>query len=86
MLGLLGMVFLTAELKLTVIETVQECIDAYLQLSEDVFKVDQVLEKVPLGDDQCRFNYVDLETAIKGVIKERLDFEDVPISASTLRR
>ncbi len=86
MLGLLGMVFLTAELKLTVIETVQECIDAYLQLSEDVFKVDQVLEKVPLDDDQCRFNYVDLETAIKGVIKERLDFEDVPISASTLRR
>jgi len=46
--------------------------------------VDQVLGGViPTGDDQCRFNHLALETAIKRLIKERLDSEDIKMSAMT---
>lgn len=49
-----------------------------------MFKVDQVLLGIiPAGDDQCRFNYLALETAIKKVIKERLGYADFKMSATT---
>jgi hypothetical protein len=49
-----------------------------LKLSKDVFKLDKVIAGViPYGDDTCRFDYKDLENAIKGLIKSRLGSEDV---------
>ena len=49
-----------------------------------MFKVDQVLAShIPTDDNQCRFNYLDLETAIKKVVKDHLGSEDVAMSATT---
>lgn len=36
-----------------------------------------------MGDDECRFNYADLEKAIKRTIKNRMGSEDVSMSATT---
>jgi len=59
---------------------VQECIDTYLEMSKKVFKVDKVfLGKIPVGDHKCRFDYADLETAIKEIIKKRVGDEDCPM-------
>lgn len=67
-------------------QSVQECIDAYMELSQDVFKLDNVLlGVVPVGDNQCRFDYKNLEIAIKKIIAKRLDSEDVLMSAETKR-
>src|SRR5579871_4847572 len=53
-------------------------------MSERVFKVDKVfLGNVPLGDHKCRFNYADLEEAIKEIIKKRVGSEDCSMSAMT---
>jgi Patatin-like phospholipase len=61
---------------------VDECIDAYLKLSKDVFNVDQVLAgRIPVGDTQCRFDHNDLEGAIKSIIKERLNDESCRMNA-----
>jgi patatin-like phospholipase/acyl hydrolase len=50
MLGLLGMVSLSS--KGANPQTVNECIDEYLKLSREVFKIDQVLlGKIPVGND-----------------------------------
>ena len=50
-----------------------DCIDAYLDLSKEVFKVDQVLAgHIPEGDDRCRFDYNILESFIKKIIQEKL--------------
>jgi hypothetical protein len=38
---------------------------------------------VPFGDDSCRFNYVDLENAIKKVVKDRLGSESHTMCAPT---
>ena len=55
-----------------------------MELSEDVFKLDNVLLGVtPVGDNQCRFDYKELEKAIKKIIAKRLDSEDVLMSAET---
>jgi hypothetical protein len=63
--------------------TVQECIDAYLELSKEIFNVDQVLnETIPVGDDQCRFDYKVLEKSIKDIIKSRLGSENFGMSES----
>lgn len=60
----------------------QECIDAYLELSREVFKVDQVLAgHIPVGDDCCRFDYKILENAIKKLIQEKLGDEDYCMNA-----
>jgi predicted acylesterase/phospholipase RssA len=60
---------------------VNECIDAYLKLSKEVFQIDNVLlEKIPVGDDRCRFDHNILETAIKTIIKDRLNSEDISMS------
>ena len=61
-----------------------ECIEEYLELSKSVFEVDQVFKGiVPVGDDQCRFDYRKLETAIKNVVKKKLGDENA-IMADTV--
>ena len=58
-------------------QTVDECIDAYLDLSKEVFKVDQVIAgHIPVGDDRCRFDYNILETFIKKMICDKLGNEN----------
>lgn len=79
MLGLLGMVTLSSNEANK--QTVGECIEAYLKLLRDVFNVDNVLlGKIPVGDDQCRFDHKVLENSIKGIIKDRLGSEDCEMS------
>jgi predicted acylesterase/phospholipase RssA len=59
-----------------------ECIDAYLDLSQEVFKVDQVLAgHIPVGDDRCRFDYKILEVVIKKIICEKLGDENIRMNA-----
>ena len=59
-----------------------ECIDAYLDLSKEVFNVDKVLAgHIPLGDDQCRFDYNILERIIKKIIQEKLGDENCRMNA-----
>jgi patatin-like phospholipase/acyl hydrolase len=53
-----------------------------LGLSKDVFKVDQVLAgKIPVGDDQCRFDHNILEHTIKAIIKDRSTDESCTMNA-----
>jgi predicted acylesterase/phospholipase RssA len=53
-----------------------------LDLSEKVFKVDQVLVgHIPVGDDRCRFDYNILEAVIKKIIREKLGDEDCRMNA-----
>ena len=57
-------------------KTVDECIDAYTDLSKEVFKADQVITgKIPVGDDRCLFDYNILEAVIRKIIKEKLGDE-----------
>jgi hypothetical protein len=63
-------------------QTVDECIDAYLDLSKEVFQVDQVLAgHIPVGDNCCRFDYNILERAIKKIIQEKLGDENCRMNA-----
>jgi len=56
---------------------VDECVQEYLKLSESVFEVDKVLKGIiPMGDDQCRFDFRKLENAIKNVVQTKLDDEN----------
>jgi hypothetical protein len=56
---------------------VEECIDKYENLSKEVFDINNVLAgKVPVGDDQCRFDYVALQNTIKNIIKDKLSDEN----------
>jgi hypothetical protein len=65
-------------------KTVQECIEAYEELSRDVFDVDKVIfKKIPVGEDGYRFNHVDLEEGIKKIVKERLGSESHIMCAPT---
>lgn len=44
-----------------------------MKLSEHVFSVDKVLSGViPVGDDQCRFDYNQLESALKAIVRRKL--------------
>lgn len=44
-----------------------------MDLSKDVFEIDKVLKGiVPVGDNQCRFDYNKLECAIQAVVKKTL--------------
>jgi Patatin-like phospholipase len=48
-----------------------------MNLTKTVFDVDHVLNGViPIGDDQCRFDYQKLEHAIKAIVKKKLDDDD----------
>lgn len=59
-----------------------ECIEAYLELSKEVFKVDQLLAgHIPMGDDCCRFDYNILERVIKRIIQEKLGDENCGMNA-----
>ena len=63
-------------------ETVDECINAYMTMSQEIFAVDQVLAgRIPLGDDRCRFDFNVLEANVKELIKQRLGNEDYIMSA-----
>lgn len=41
-----------------------------MELSEKVFRIDNVIQGVPLGPNQCRFDEKPLEKAMKDIIKE----------------
>ena len=59
-----------------------ECIDAYLDLSKEVFNVDKVLAgHIPVGDDRCRFDYNILERVIKQIIQQKLGDENCRMNA-----
>jgi predicted acylesterase/phospholipase RssA len=61
---------------------VNECIEAYLELSKEVFKVDQLLVgHIPMGDDCCRFDYNILERVIKRIIQAKLGDENCGMNA-----
>ena len=46
-----------------------------------MFDVDQVLEGViPIGDDQCRFDYKKLERAIKDIVRKKLHDENAKMA------
>src|SRR5579859_5702945 len=52
-----------------------------MDLSKKVFDVDQVLKGViPIGDDQCRFDYKQLEHAIKDVVRKKLHDENATMA------
>jgi predicted acylesterase/phospholipase RssA len=52
-----------------------------MDLSQKVFDIDQVLKGViPSGDDQCRFDYKQLENAIKDVVKKKLHDENATMA------
>ena len=58
-----------------------ECIDEYIKLSKKVFEVDQVLKGIiPVGDNQCRFDYQQLEQAIKDIVRKKLHEEDATMA------
>jgi predicted acylesterase/phospholipase RssA len=51
---------------------VDECVEEYLKLSKSVFEVDKVLKGIiPVGDNQCRFDFQKLEDAIKDVVQKK---------------
>jgi len=53
-----------------------------MTLSQKIFQVDNVLlEKIPVGDDRCRFDYNILEEEIKNLVEERLGDKEYGISA-----
>jgi patatin-like phospholipase/acyl hydrolase len=55
-----------------------------MDLSKQVFDVDQVFKGViPVGDNQCRFNYKQLETAIQSIVKKRLGDENAIMADTT---
>jgi predicted acylesterase/phospholipase RssA len=52
-----------------------------MDISNKVFAVDQVLQGViPVGDDQCRFDYKRLENTIKDVVKKKLHNEEATMA------
>jgi predicted acylesterase/phospholipase RssA len=51
---------------------VDECIQKYIELSKDVFRIDNVIKGIPVGVNQCRFNEEPLEKALKNVINDKL--------------
>src|SRR5438045_1924509 len=62
-------------------ETVDECIEAYAKVSQKVFKIDQVLlERIPTGDNQCRFDHNVLEAEIKAIVRNRVGSENCSMS------
>ena len=53
-----------------------------MTLSKEIFRVDHVLAgKVPVGDDQCRFDFNIFERKVKELIEERLGDQNHVISA-----
>jgi hypothetical protein len=47
-----------------------------MKLSKKVFEGDQVVKGIiPVGDEQCHFDYEQLEQAIKDVVKEKLHYK-----------
>jgi hypothetical protein len=64
-------------------KSVDACIKTYNEMAEKVFNIDNVLKGViPTDDDQCRFNFQDLEDAIKSLVKQTLGDEDVTMASA----
>jgi predicted acylesterase/phospholipase RssA len=62
-------------------QNVDECIDTFLKISREVFTVDKVLlQEIPIGDNQCRFDYKILERALQSMINDRLKSENYTMS------
>lgn len=57
-----------------------ECITKYLELSKSVFREDNILLKIPSGESHSRFDEKPLETALKSVIKDKLDDENASMA------
>ena len=52
------------------VQTVEECIDVYLEFSENVFRVDRNILKVPVGPGNAYYDPKPLENALKKVIRD----------------
>jgi hypothetical protein len=58
-------------------KSVDDCITTYISLAEQVFKTDEVAHGViPSGDDQSRFDYRLLETAIIEIVEKYSEGRD----------
>ena len=53
-----------------------ECIEKYIELSKKVFRIDNVIKDISVGQDHYRFDEKSLEDALKKVIKEKLRDEN----------
>jgi predicted acylesterase/phospholipase RssA len=62
------------------IQTVDVCIEKYMELSKAVFRLDNVKMGVPVGDNRCRFDEIPLEKALKDLIREITHHEDSPMA------
>src|SRR5271169_1527597 len=51
-----------------------------MDLSKSVFRIDNVLYKVPTGEHTCRFDEKPLEKALKDAVKEKLGNENAPLA------
>jgi Patatin-like phospholipase len=61
---------------------VDECIEQFIKLSKEIFKIDNVLAgKIPTGDDTCRFDYKTLEEKFQDLIEDKLGDKNHIISA-----
>jgi predicted acylesterase/phospholipase RssA len=56
----------------------------YILLTEQIFQTDQVVGGViPVGDDECRFDFDVLETVLKDIVKEKLGDQDAIMEDQT---
>ena len=53
-----------------------------MKLSKRVFRIDNVINGVPVGPDHCRFNEEPLEKALKEIIREYTGNENAPMADS----
>jgi predicted acylesterase/phospholipase RssA len=59
---------------------VDKCIEKYISLSENVFRLDNVKMGIPVGQEHCRFNEEELEKALKEVINKFTGDENTPMA------
>ena len=53
-------------------------------MAQKVFNTDDVLKGViPVGDDECRFNYRDLENAVQALVERKLGDKGVTMAAAS---
>jgi len=58
-------------------KTVDECIEMYTKLSKELFITDRVfVGKIPIGDNQCRFDFNTLEMKVKDLVEQKLGNKD----------
>ena len=52
----------------------------YMTLSESVFRTDNVIYQIPVGDNGYRFDEKPLEQVLKNIVREKLGDEDAPLA------